>query len=673
MKRILPSYPLWIVDPNFSVWSPNNELNGGDAAFWTGLSRRTYGFVRAAGKTYCFLGRKGGAEPLVQTDVQITAFGTQFVFACDSFTLRVNFVSPLLPDDLQLMSCPVCYTEYEAVFKGEKPEDFSICISLDEEYCYNDERTRTVGGVLPLKGYESAFMTRARNLIMSNSCDCIAPDWGDIYLAGEECFFITDTALNRYIIDGKADYIRKEHERNYIMAVNKSEKGYFLTAFDDRVSIFYFGEWLKGYYFKDGKTIIDALDDSRERYREIMQRCAAFDEKLRSDCGMVGEGYYILACAALRQSVGAHKLVQNGKGDLLFLSKECYSNGCIGTVDVSYPSIPLYLLYNPTLVNAMMQGIYDFARKPVWKYDFAPHDIGTYPWCLGQVYGIKNTNDKYSCNMTSFNLPVKTHTMLYLRPAESDVYDYNMQMPVEECGDMLIMTAVAIKAGAGLNTAKKNFDLLKKWVKYLEKYGLKPEKQLCTDDFAGHLANNINLAIKALVGIECFSLICESLGKEKLAEEYKGKAVKFAAELKTLAGNGIWPLAYEHQGTYSLKYNILFDKLLGFNLIGQEICERETDYYIQKNKRFGVPLDTRENYTKSDWILWTSALTDEPSKRIALYQPIIRYLAEAPTRVPFCDWYRTETGEMMEFINRSVQGGIFAPLLKEKCVFETSK
>ena len=666
MKRILPAYPLWIIDPNFSVWSPCNGLNGGDTIFWTGLVRRTYGFVRANGKTYCFMGKREGAEPLKQTDVSISAFGTKYEFKAKEFTLKVNFVSPLFPDDLKLLSCPVCYTEYKVKFKGEKPDDFSIALALDEEYCYNDERARVVGGVLPLNGYEAAFMTRERNLILSNAEDCIAPDWGVTYLAGESCWFITDSALNRYVSEGKADYIRKGSERNYILAVNREEKGYFMTAFDDRVSIFYFGEWLKSYYCKDGKSVINAMDESRERHDEILKRCDEFDAKLKADCKEVGKDYYTLACASLRQSVGAHKLVENKKGNLLFLSKECNSNGCIGTVDVSYPSMPLYLLYNPELVNAMMNGIFDFARMPVWTYDFAPHDLGTYPWCCGQVYGVENRDDKYSCNMTCFWHYPRTHTMLYLRPAASRVYETNHQMPVEECGNMLVMTAAALRAGASDKVARDNFDLLEQWVVYLEKYGLQPENQLCTDDFAGHLANNVNLAIKALAGLEGFSIICEKLGKADRAEEYADKAKVFAAELKKLTGDGVMPLAYGEKDTYSLKYNILFDKLFGFDLIGQEVCERETQYYIEKNNAYGVPLDTRKAYTKSDWILWAAALTDDKEKTEALYMPVVRYLAESPSRKPFGDWYDTESGVIEWFYNRTVQGGIFAPLLKEK-------
>ena len=241
-----------------------------------------------------------------------------------------------------------------------------------------------------------------------------------------------------------------------------------------------------------------------------------------------------------------------------------------------------------------------------------------------------------------------------------------MQMPVEECGNMLIMTVAAIKAGASDWLARDNFDLLKGWVTYLEKYGLQPDSQLCTDDFAGHLANNVNLAIKALVGIEAFVLICDKLGESALAKEYKLKAEKFTKEFKALVGEGIMPLAYGQKDTYSLKYNILFDKLFGFDLIGQEICEREIDYYIDKSNRFGVPLDTRKDYTKSDWILWCAALTNDSEKCEKLYAPVVKFLAESPAREPFIDWYGTVNGEYISFRNRTVQGGIFAPLLKLK-------
>ncbi len=664
MTRKLPCYPLWIMDPLFSVWTAHDKLNEGNTMFWAGQNHRAYGFVRFGGKTYAFMGKTGGALPLTQTDVTVSAFSTDYTFTCEEFDLKVSFISPLLPNDLKVQSLPVCYTEYEVMPKGELPEDFSVALSLNEDFCYNNEKTEIVGCVMPLDGYEAACFTRRRNLVSSETCDHIAPDYGCTYVTGDESFFITESALYDYLNSGKPCYYREKDERNYILAVNYSKKGYFMTAFDDYVSIFYFGEWLKAYFFKDGGTIVDAMDYARKNHDDICAKCNAFDKKLKEDSLKVGEGYYDIACAALRQSLGSQKLVQNKKGKLLFLSKECDSNGCIGTVDVSYPSIPLYLLYNPTLVNAMMNGIFEFARFPVWSFDFAPHDLGTYPWCSGQVYGVNKQDNKYGCKMNELWGGKRTQQMLYVRPAKCETYNFANQMPVEESGNMLIMTAAAIRAGGGIETAKENFDLLSLWVKYLEKFGLQPENQLCTDDFAGHLANNINLSVKALVGIESYAIIAKELGKTDLYDEYYKKAEKFAKDLKALAGDGVWQLAYEKQDTYSLKYNILFDKLFGFNFIGQDVCERETSYYIEKTNKFGVPLDTRAAYTKSDWTMWCAALTDDKKKTEALYKPVITFLRETESRVPFSDWYQTDSGKPVCFKNRAVQGGVFAPLLK---------
>ncbi len=664
MKRQLPAYPLWIIDPMFSVWTPEEKLNAGDTMFWTNKKRPAYGLVRYNGKTYSFMGALWGTEPLSQESVSVTAYSTDYVFSCAEFTLKVSFVSPLTPDDYEILSCPVCYTEYELLPKAKLATDFSVAIVLDQSFCY-DEPARIIGGVFPMDGYETAYFSRMRNLVMSHANDCVEPDWGDTYIAGEEAWFIPTSSLQKYVDEGVTEYKHNGDARHYIMAVNRSRKGYFMTAFDDKIAIFYFGEWLKTYFFKDGRTVLDALNFSREKHDEILGKLAAFDKKFKKDCDAVGKDYYLLACAAYRQSIGAHKLVENAKGEILFLSKECNSNGCIGTADVSYPSIPLYLLYNPELVNGMLRGIFDFARMPVWKFDFAPHDVGTYPYCCGQVYGMNWSRDKYNCgNTAGWGDGAYTHPMIYMRPASCDAYDVKFQMPVEECGNMIIMTAASCVASGDFSIAEKNFDLLEKWVVYLEKFGLKPENQLCTDDFAGHLANNVNLAIKAIVGIESFGLIAEKTGRGD-AEKYYKLAAEYAAKMREMTGEGIMPLAYGQEGTFSLKYNMLFDKLFGFDLFCDEVCEKEVDYYIEKSNTYGVPLDTRENYTKSDWILWCAGLTSDKKKAEKLYAPVVKYLAESPTHVAFSDWYNTQNGRCEHFFNRTVQGGILVPLLRQ--------
>ena len=369
----------------------------------------------------------------------------------------------------------------------------------------------------------------------------------------------------------------------------------------------------------------------------------------------------------MRQSIAGHKLVRDTKGNVLWLSKECGSNGCIATVDVSYPSMPLYLLYNPELVKGMMRPILEFARMPVWSYDFAPHDAGTYPICGGQIYAIWQIKNKYHAKYGEggFWSKVKTHFPFYTLPESYQPYEFKMQMPVEECANMLIMFLAVYQADKDITFFAENKDLCAKWVKYLVKYGLKPGNQLCTDDFAGHLENNLNLAIKATVGIASYAQLlfeCEEIDR---GNEYRKIAEEFATEITNFAdGKDHLPLTWDSgEDTFGLKYNFAFDRILGLNLFNRDLLEREVDYYLSKAERYGVPLDNRKMYTKNDWLLWVARLTSDIKKRKELIQMVDDFLKTSPDRIPFSDWYETQDGKYHEFRARTVQGGCFILLI----------
>lgn len=162
------------------------------------------------------------------------------------------------------------------------------------------------------------------------------------------------------------------------------------------------------------------------------------DERVLSDARAVGgDDYALIAAASWRHVFGAHKLIATPNGEPALLSKECDSNGCIGTVDLSYPSSPIFVKYNPELVNALCRPIMEFASMPVWEYDFAPHDVGRYPYATGQIY------DLVSEPRQGEVLP-----LYYMYPAGAGIYSGRNQMPVEENGNMLIMLAAALDAGA---------------------------------------------------------------------------------------------------------------------------------------------------------------------------------------------------------------------------------
>ena len=110
----------------------------------------------------------------------------------------------------------------------------------------------------------------------------------------------------------------------------------------------------------------------------------AAERDLLERAGKISSRYADIVSLAYRQAIAAHKLTWDG-GEIQFLSKECFSNGCIGTLDVTYPSIPLFLLYNPELVEGMLNPLFKYAASPNWPYAFAPHVVGQYPIANGQV------------------------------------------------------------------------------------------------------------------------------------------------------------------------------------------------------------------------------------------------------------------------------------------------
>ncbi len=665
MNRKLPAYPIFVKDPNFSLWAVNDTLNAENLHSWYGEEKPIYGFLKADGETYCFLGKTDsfsscGVKKAEQTDVTVSAFSTDYTFKAGNATLKVRFVSPLPPNDLELMSMPVCYMEYEVT--GVENAEISLFLNRRNAYNARNEQKEVRGGIMPFHGFEAAFIGLKRQLPLSNNDDLIGADWGYFYTAGESAYFLDEKDLAAYLVGGLKNFTYQSAER-YVGAINAAKKGVIAVAYDEGVSIDYFGTYKKGWYLED-HTIVDALYTTFTSYEKINAQLTEFDEALKEKAAKFGEKYYNILVASLRQSVAGHKLIKGKNGEALFLSKENGSNGCIATVDVSYPSMPLYLIYNPELVKGMMRPILEFARMPVWTYDFAPHDAGTYPACCGQVYGLAWNKNRYQGNYCKDGYP-QTHFPIYLLPAEFDAFCYEMQMPVEECANLLVMFYACFKQDNDIAFFKDNKDLCDKWVEYLVKYGLKPENQLCTDDFAGHLANNINLAIKAVVGIGSYASLMQAMGEDakyqeyrKIAEEYAAKIVAFGKKFKHI------PITWDSDDTtFSLKYNFAFDKLLGMNLFPQDVFEREIDCYIEKMNEYGTPLDSRKGYTKSDWQMWTATLTDDNEKRKLFVEKLNAFLETSPARIPFGDWFETEGGKFWHFRARTVQGGCFILLM----------
>ncbi|MBI5396234.1 MAG: DUF1793 domain-containing protein, partial [Verrucomicrobia bacterium] len=164
---------------------------------------------------------------------------------------------------------------------------------------------------------------------------------------------------------------------------------------------------------------------------------------------------------------------------------------------------------------------------------------------------------------------------------------------------------------------------------------------------------------------------CEMRGEKAKAAEYMKLAKEFAVRWVKEADDGDhFRLAFDKPGTWSQKYNLIWDRILGLNLFPAEVAKKEMAYYRKIQAKYGLPLDNRKEYTKLDWITWTATLTQERGDFEALIGPIIKFINETPDRSPLTDWYWTQDAKKRGFTARPVIGGVFAQMLYDKAVWQ---
>jgi len=233
------------------------------------------------------------------------------------------------------------------------------------------------------------------------------------------------------------------------------------------------------------------------------------------------------------------------------------------------------------------------------------------------------------------------------------------------------MAAAIAKADGNADYAARYWPLLSKWANYLKEKGLDPERQIVTDDFTGPLAHNANLSVKAISALGAYAKLCEMLGKKDEAASYRKTAEQYVQEWRRMAADGDhYKLAFDQPGTWSQKYNLIWDKLLELNLFPPDVARTEIKFYLTKQNAFGLPLDPRALYTKLDWLLWTATLADKPADFEALLSPAIKLVNETPDRLPLTDFYDTDTGKHRAFQARSVVGGVFIKLLTDDATWK---
>ena len=632
--------PLVTVDPYFSIWSCGDKLYDGYTKHWSEKPWPLYVGLQIDGVSYTLAGVDRDfvrlRNNIHQTNLEVTPLSTVYTFENNIAKATLTFTTPLLMDRLDILTRPVSYMAYDVEIKKEGFKEAKFVFGISADGCVNNHRQNVM---FKRTSYSMSCGNVVQNPL-SEIGDRATIDWGYLHLCDKDAYVAEPPTLWRGIEDrGRSKDTRSTGRRYslnetynvhndmpYMYIIKNELSGVVTLAYDEVKPIEYFYNQLDEYYTKYFDSFEDMVKTAIVEYPQIKKLCDEFDAKLMAEAGKLSEEYQYITTLAYRQAIAAHKLVEDTEGNILFFSKECDSNGCIGTLDVTYPSIPLFLKYNPELVKGMLRPIIKYAKSEEWPYNFTPHDVGGYPIANGQIY-------------------------------KGNKLDF--QMPVEEAGNMLLCLAALKKYNNGdTEIFDADKELMETWVKYLVEFGYDPADQLCTDDFAGRLARNCNLSLKAILGIAAYA---DLSGDKSYMDKAKEMAKNWEADAK--ADHVGTRLTFDRPETWSMKYNMVWDNLLGYKLFSDEVKKNEIKVYTEKMNKYGVPLDSRADYTKIDWLMWSTRVWEDKEYFDKVCKSIVDTMNETTDRVPMSDWYFTTNAEHRYFINRTVVGGMFINLL----------
>jgi hypothetical protein len=646
-----PAVPLVTHNPFLSIWSEADHLNDATTKHWTRHDHSLVSLIRIDGRAYRLMGAQPKHVPAF-TQKSVTVLPTRSIYEFEDAGVHVTmtFMQPALPEDLDVYSWPLSYVTWKVRACDGAKHKIELYDSTSSQLAVNHatelvEWSRHATNDLTLL----RAGTQAQKVL--GSCgDDHRINWGYAYAAAPrrlstwaigasaalETAFAENGALPE-ISDTRMPRAANDAEPAMAFAFalgsvgGKAVERQVIVAYDEIFAIKYFGKKLLPYWARNGVKISGLLQTASKDYAKLHARCEAFDRQLMADMTKVGgEKYAKIAALSYRECVAANGLAADANKQPLLFTKENTSNGDIATVDVFFPMDPIWVFLSPSLAKASLVHVLMYSASSHWKFPNAPHDLGTYPFVTGRDGGGEG-------------------------------------MPVEESGNMLLLCDAIAHAEGNADFIAPWWPQLTQWAQYLERYGLDPEQQLCTDDFMGHLAHNANLSVKAILALAAYGDLCRMRGDQATAKKYFDLARADAGHWMKVAAEGDhYRLAFDKPKTWSQKYNLVWDRILGLKIFPASVAQKEIAHYKNVMLRYGVPLDSRTHLTKSDWSVWSATLAEDQADFEAIIAPIYDYLNETTTRDPIADSYVTDNIRSGGMHARPVVGGFFIKMLTDR-------
>ena len=658
-----PAVPLVACNPLFSIWSDADKLTDDVTRHWTKKPNRLTGMVRVDGQALRVMGDEPKDVPVMEQvgDAVVLPTRSIYQFEGSHVHLTLTFLTPALPTDVDVLSRPLTYLVWNARSTDGQPHAVSVFFSASSALAVDHPSQVVKWERANVPGFVAMRTGTVTQAYLKRNGDDSRIDWGYAYVAAAEqgskgAMASQQACFDAFAKDGglPADDTRmpravSDETPTLAVTVDLGQVGAAAVerrteiAYDDVWAIDFFGRKSRGFWRRDpamdGEKLIALAD---QQYGELSAKCEKFDAELMADITQVGGADYAYMCSlAYRQTIAGCGIAADANGQPMMFTKENGSDGNLGTVDVFFPMSPVWLFLSPTLAKATVAPVFVYASSPQWKLPYAPHDLGEYP-------------------------------VAFSRASPDGLQDHSEAMMVEESGNMIILTDAIAHCDGNTKFSDPWWGTMTKWVNYLEKFGLDPEEQLCTDDFNGRLAHNSNLAVKAIVGLGAYADLAKMRGDTAAYTKYHRMAQQYARNWMEKAGDGDhYRLAYNKPGTWSQLYNLVFDKILGLDVFPKEVYEKEVAHYKAVLQPYGLPLDNRNMRTKADWTAWTASLADSKEDFELLMAPMSNYLEKTPDRVPFSDGYFVDELEHYNFFHaRPVVGGVFVRMLTDPAMWK---
>ncbi|RYP88555.1 hypothetical protein DL769_000251 [Monosporascus sp. CRB-8-3] len=615
-----PSIPLAVKSPYLNSWLNDGSEggNGGYLAegwprFWAQQITGWTGFIRVDGVPYAWLGAAPGAALVNQTDFSYTSTRSTFILnAGGRVEMNVTFLSPVTASDLRRQSLSFSYLDVGVHTLDGASHDVQLYADVTAEWASGDLASVVQWDYDTADGVAYHQFARREQVEIQEVNQ--QASWGTWYWSTKDVKGLTWQS-------GFGADVRGNFIRDGVLANTKDTD---FRPVNQNWPVFGFA--------KDLGSMTFFYND----YDEASRIATDLDSRVAADSlAAAGQDYLTITSLSVRQTFGALQFTGTAEDPVVFL-KEISSNSDIQTVDVIFPAMPLLLYLNPQLVPYLLKPLFLNQENGHYPKKSAIHDLGIFPLAKGYPDG----NDE--------------------------------PMPVEECGNMIIMVLAYVQRTGDVDYLKAHYPILKQWAGYLVDEALIPANQLSTDDFAGMLANQTNLALKGIIGLRAMSDIAALTGQAEDAASFGDTARSYIERWQELGINKAadpphTTLSYGDASSHGLLYNLYANSLLGFgyDFVPKSVYDGQSAFYPTVALEYGVPLDTRHTWTKTDWMMWAAAIASEDT-RDTFIRLLARWISETTTNMAFTDLYDAATGDYpnpgLRFTARPVVGGHFALL-----------